>query len=104
KGADPKKLVWKTEDGFEVKPFYRMEDAPGLPAFSDFPRAWRICSEVDSADEAAEAIARGAQAILIRPKDAAALEAVLSRVALNQVEVHVRAGSEASSLLPVLRK
>src|SRR5581483_12468163 len=71
KGADPKKLVWKTEDGFEVKPFYRMEDAPGLPAFSDFPRAWRICSEVGSADDAAEAIARGAQAILIRLKLAA---------------------------------
>ncbi len=27
KGADfEKKLVWKTNEGFKVKPFYRMED------------------------------------------------------------------------------
>jgi methylmalonyl-CoA mutase len=102
KGGDPKKLVWKTEDGFDVKPFYRMEDAPGLPAFSDFPKGWRICSEVETHEDAAEVMARGAQAILVRPKDAAALEALLARVPLHQVEVHVRAGEKAAALLPVL--
>jgi len=31
KGADfNKKMVWKTEEGFEVKPFYRMEDIENL--------------------------------------------------------------------------
>ena len=31
KGADfEKKLVWKTNEGFKVKPFYRMEDLEGL--------------------------------------------------------------------------
>lgn len=33
KGADfEKKLVWRTNEGFKVKPFYRMED---LEAFED---------------------------------------------------------------------
>ena len=41
KGKDPKSLIWKTEDGFEVKPFYRLEDSPGLPALHDFPPAGR---------------------------------------------------------------
>src|SRR5581483_4862745 len=104
KGADPKKLVWKTEDGFEVKPFYRMEDATGQPAFVDFPKSWRICSEVDGPDAAAEVIARGAQAILLHTADTAKLEAVLERIASNPVEVHVRAGGAASSLLMALRK
>ncbi len=31
KGADfEKKLVWKTNEGFKVKPFYRMEDLEGF--------------------------------------------------------------------------
>jgi len=31
KGADfNKKLVWKTDEGFEVNPFYRMEDIENL--------------------------------------------------------------------------
>ena len=31
KGADyEKKLVWKTNEGFKVKPFYRQEDLEGL--------------------------------------------------------------------------
>ena len=35
KGADyAKKLVWQTEEGFAVKPYYRREDLPGTPAES----------------------------------------------------------------------
>ncbi|MBA4322947.1 MAG: methylmalonyl-CoA mutase small subunit, partial [Odoribacter sp.] len=38
KGADfNKKLVWKTNEGFEVKPFYRSEDTDGLPYISELP-------------------------------------------------------------------
>ncbi len=38
KGADfNKKLVWKTNEGFEVKPFYRREDTEGLPYNSVLP-------------------------------------------------------------------
>ena len=36
KGADyEKKLVWRTEEGLKVKPYYRSEDIAGLEAQSD---------------------------------------------------------------------
>ncbi len=38
KGADfEKKLVWKTNEGFKVKPFYRMEDVEGLKTIDALP-------------------------------------------------------------------
>ena len=38
KGADfNKKLVWKTNEGFEVKPFYRMEDIEKLMFINTLP-------------------------------------------------------------------
>lgn len=38
KGADfEKKLVWKTNEGFKVKPFYRMEDLDGLKVTDSLP-------------------------------------------------------------------
>ncbi len=38
KGADfEKKLVWKTNEGFKVKPFYRMEDLEGLKTVNALP-------------------------------------------------------------------
>ena len=38
KGADfEKKLVWKTNEGFKVKPFYRQEDLEGLKTTEGFP-------------------------------------------------------------------
>lgn len=38
KGADyEKKLVWKTNEGFKVKPFYRMEDLEGLKTVDALP-------------------------------------------------------------------
>ena len=103
KGRDPKTLIWKTEDGFEVKPFYRLEDAPGLPALTGFPTGWRICSEVTDFETAMEVVARGAQAIQYWPENEDALEALLSKLPLTKVEVHVRAGGQASSLLRVIR-
>ncbi len=38
KGADfNKKLVWRTNEGFNVQPFYRREDIKGLPAIDTLP-------------------------------------------------------------------
>jgi methylmalonyl-CoA mutase len=38
KGEDfDKKLVWKTEEGFYLKPFYRQEDITGLPYINTLP-------------------------------------------------------------------
>ena len=38
KGADfDRKLVWRTNEGFNVQPFYRKEDLKGLPAIDTLP-------------------------------------------------------------------
>ena len=38
KGADyEKKLVWKTNEGFKVKPFYRQEDLEGIKTTEGLP-------------------------------------------------------------------
>lgn len=38
KGADyEKKLVWRTNEGFNVKPFYRMEDIEGMATINSLP-------------------------------------------------------------------
>ena len=38
KGADfEKKLVWRTNEGFKVKPFYRLEDLEGLRTTNSLP-------------------------------------------------------------------
>ena len=38
KGVDfEKKLVWKTNEGFKVKPFYRQEDLEGLKTTEGLP-------------------------------------------------------------------
>ena len=38
KGADyEKKLVWKTTDGFRVRPYYREEDLKGIPNLDSLP-------------------------------------------------------------------
>ncbi len=38
KGADfDRKLVWRTNEGFNVQPFYRREDLAGLPGIGTLP-------------------------------------------------------------------
>ncbi len=82
KGADPSKLLWKTEEGITVKPFYRAEDlndfepqldsVPGEFPFVRGTRAsnnWSIRQTIDSADPAQantaalHALAGGAESI-----------------------------------------
>jgi methylmalonyl-CoA mutase len=85
KGADyARKLIWKTDEGLAVKPYYRAEDIAGLDfplsAPGDFPYArsnrstgdWRIREEIDESDPekanqaAASAVAAGAEEISFR--------------------------------------
>jgi methylmalonyl-CoA mutase len=82
KGADyARKLIWQTEEGLAVKPYYRAEDIQGLEysdaAPGDFPYAcstrlsgdWRIREEIDAVDPeqanhaARSAVAAGAEEI-----------------------------------------
>ena len=82
KGADyAKKLIWKTEEGFSVKPYYRTDDLKGLEYISKLkeqnpllfrsgrPGGWMIRQDIHTADIteanhcALNAIVRGADAI-----------------------------------------
>ena len=110
KGADfAKKLVWRTNEGFDVQPFYRREDIKDLTAINTLPgefpylrgtrtnNDWLIRQEVigTTADEmnrhALEILTKGVQALGVslfdlNPED---LKAVLKDVDLKKVEVNV---------------
>lgn len=83
KGADyDKKLVWKTEEGFDVRPYYRSEDLNDLTYLNQLPNAyafvrgqktdnnqWAVVQSIKESDPekantiATEAIGRGADVI-----------------------------------------
>ena len=111
KGADfNKKLVWRTNEGFDVQPFYRREDLEGLTAIDskpgEFPylrgtrdnNDWLIRQAVmgDNSEEmnrhAIEILDKGVQSlavILHGELEAKDLETILKGVDLNKVEVNV---------------
>lgn len=125
KGADyAKKLLWKTEDGITVQPYYRAEDfdvvkgagVGNAPPPHDTQRNandWAIREEIEEADPAkANEIARksladGAEEVCFvidcgsqdlpgaRACGAKEMSVLLSRIPLQSVRVHFRAGSRA---------
>ena len=85
KGADyTKRLMWRSEEGLAVKPYYRAEDlkglahldaAPGVFPYRRGTRAtgdWRIREEIEAEDaetanrEACAAVAAGAEEIAVQ--------------------------------------
>ena len=111
KGADfAKKLVWRTNEGFNVQPFYRREDLKGLTALDsrpgEFPylrgtrdnNDWLIRQEVlgENAEKmnqhALEITSKGVESIGIYLKgdlEAKDLETILKGIDLKKVEVNV---------------
>src|ERR1039457_1301762 len=108
KGADyARKLIWQTEEGLAVKPYYRAEDLESLDyldaAPGDFPYVrganpagdWRICEETDAVDPveanraACSAVAAGAEKIVFHnvaiedASDLGMLEANLAEVPIH---------------------
>ena len=84
KGADyARKLIWQTDEGLRIKPYYRAEDIEGLEYLDttpgDFPylrgsqstAGWHICEEIDIVDPeeanraACRAVAAGAEEICL---------------------------------------
>ena len=111
KGADfSKKLVWRTNEGFDVQPFYRREDIKDLTAINTLPgefpylrgtrtnNDWLIRQEVIGKDaeemnrHALLIISKGVQSLGIslfedcNPED---LKTVLKDVNLKEVEINV---------------
>ena len=112
KGADfEKKLVWKTNEGFKVKPFYRKEDIEGLKTTEALPgefpflrgtkknsNEWLVRQEI-SVDNAASANAKaldilnkGVDSLSFHIKakdlDAAYIETLLKDICADCVELN----------------
>lgn len=113
KGADyNKKLVWKTAEGFNIKPYYRAEDLEALPLVDSKPGAfpylrgtkkegndWVICQDVKVTDlkeanrRALEAISRGATAVNFRleyekPYTAIEISTLLNGIDEKKIEIN----------------
>src|ERR1017187_7507225 len=120
KGADyTRKLIWQTEEGLAVKPYYRAEDIAGLEfldaAPGNFPYLrgsrltgdWRIREEIDASDPehanraAQNAVAAGAEEIAFCNADIRnASDLGMLLVNLQTIPVHFR--NAGGSLLHLL--
>ncbi|MDR1974669.1 MAG: methylmalonyl-CoA mutase family protein [Bacteroidales bacterium] len=86
KGADyEKKLVWKTDEGFDVRPYYVAEDGTGLEYLKEFsgksingnPNDWEVRQDFSGnniAHLAADAAKKGAQSVGISVKNVNSVE------------------------------
>lgn len=69
KGIDFEQLVWKTNNGFSVKPFYTPEDLKETPSALFTDNHWDICEQISVTDEkeanakALEALQNGASGL-----------------------------------------
>lgn len=111
KGADfDKKLVWRTNEGFNVQPFYRLEDVKDLPTINTYPgqfpfvrgtrdnNDWLIrqsfygATATEMNDEARHAIDRGCDSVGFKLKgdvDAAFIEALLKDIDIEKIEINI---------------
>jgi len=114
KGADyEKRLIWRSEEGLAVKPYYRAEDLKDLACMDaapgEFPYRrgarttgdWRIREEIDAGDaetanrEACAAVAAGAEEIAfsaVLVEGGADLGVLLAN--LDEIPVHFELGKE----------
>lgn len=127
KGADyEKRLVWKTNEGFSVRPYYRAEDLEKLNGQGDllpgqFPflrgtkptgNDWRICQGIDTTNiaeanrQAIEAIGRGATAVSLdvsNVKSVADAEKLLQNIDLSKTWVNLNSACSYPELLSYLK-
>ncbi len=128
KGADfNRKLVWRTNEGFDVQPFYRLDDLKAVPHMGSLPgeypyvrgtrdnNDWLIaqtvrgCTPQEMNDHIRHITDRGVEALNIKlPKDidAEGLKTILNGVDLKKIEVNVNCcpghAAEIASLLVAL--
>lgn len=126
KGADfEKKLVWKTEEGLKIQPYYRQEDLKNLSANTapgDFPfvrgneaeyNNWQIIQQIDAESpqeankRAVTAVERGAEGLSFRidqVNNAEDLTAMLKNIDLTKTAIHFHSANTYSILADLLRK
>jgi methylmalonyl-CoA mutase len=106
KGADYAKLLWRAEDGLELKPYYRADDLAGLSSANTAPgefqcmrgapkARWRIREQIESTDpeqanlEARNAIAAGAEEIAFAgAKAESASDLTVLLAGLDEIPIH----------------
>ena len=125
KGADyAKKLIWKTREGFEVKPYYREEDLVAISLPDSLPgnypylrgtgtnmNTWEILQEIETNDPldanifALDALRRGATGIgfwasgLKTVKD---LEIMLKGICIGDCNIHFEGASSYADLINLI--
>ncbi len=126
KGADyEKNLIWKSDEGIAVKPYYRHEDLEtldylegigSLRSISDAPNGWTICQNVcagkdfqEANEKIKSALKGGVQAICMQLEeailpDASMLEDLLDGIPLQETELHFRGYLGADSIYNALCK
>jgi methylmalonyl-CoA mutase len=126
KGADyDKKLVWKTLEGFSVRPYYRAEDLENLKNINvlpaDFPfirgnqtasNVWLIRQDFDATDaklanaKAIDALTKGANSVGFETcadcePSAEGVSGLINGIDLAQNEVNFVSGCNSRKILPV---
>ena len=122
KGADyEKKLVWRTIEGFKVKPYYRAEDLEGLEYLDSNPgekpytrgkhvgdNVWEVRQDIHVHDPkeanriALDAVERGATSLGLCAKQIASLDdmaALLKGIYINAVSINFMCSQDYLSLL-----
>jgi methylmalonyl-CoA mutase len=113
KGADfEKKLVWKTNEGFKVKPFYRAEDLEGMKTTDSLPgefpyvrgtktdNSWYVRQEIEVSDpkeanaKALDILNKGVDSLCFTfsGKDftAKSMETLLNDIKIECIEINFR--------------
>lgn len=127
KGGDyAKKLIWKTQEGFDVKPYYRAEDienientklAPGdfpyTRGFCDCGNNWLIRQDIEDENPetanklAVEALAKGAQEVTLNVSEIESIEdlsVLLKNIDLEKYPIHFSGHFENLELLKMFVK
>jgi methylmalonyl-CoA mutase len=125
KGADyQKKLVWKTSDGFDVKPYYRDEDTDGFKSMASQPgeypfvrgnqaqtNNWEIRQDIETNDQseanrlAVDAVKRGATGLGLVASEletAADVADLLNDIDIEKVAINFGASSSYPALIKIV--
>ena len=99
KGADYNDtLIWKTNEGINVKPFYHADEFETSPEVSNTKATeWKICQSIDVSDakeanlKAIDAIERGAESILFQIKtETISIEDLFQNINTEKIPIEIK--------------
>ncbi|MHA7843716.1 MAG: methylmalonyl-CoA mutase subunit beta [Winogradskyella sp.] len=99
KGADYNDtLIWHTNEGIDVKPFYHSDDFENLPeASASLATQWKVSQVIEVTDskkantKATDAIARGAESIIFNiNSDTTSIEDLIQNIDLTTIPIEIK--------------